>query len=301
MIAVVGGYGVGMTMRVQRAPEAGETVSGGVLSTGPGGKGSNQAIAIARLGHASSIFTAIGDDAAGRDGEDLWAAERVVSAAVMKSDATMAAFITVEASGENRISLAPGALESLDQRDAESYRDTIRDADLLVVSLEVPWAIARRCLEIAREEGTRTLVNPAPARPLEVEDWTLIDVLTPNATEAAILTGDGESSAETLAATIADLGCDVVLTIGEDGAVVADAGGVTSIDAVAVDRVVDTTGAGDAFTAALAVGLVEGMPLRAAAAFAAAAGAHAVTVAEVIPALPTREQITVLLGDKEPA
>lgn len=301
MIAVVGGYGVGMTMRVHRAPEAGETVSGGVLSSGPGGKGSNQAIAIARLGHASSIFTAIGDDAAGRDGEDLWATERVVSAAAMKAEATMAAFITVEASGENRISIAPGALESLTPGDAESYRDSIRDADLLVVSLEVPWATARRCLEIAREEGTRTLVNPAPARSLEVGEWALIDVLTPNATEAAILTGDGESSAETLAATIADLGCDVVLTVGEDGAVVADADGVMRIDAVPVDGVVDTTGAGDAFTAALAVGLVEGMSLRAAAAFAAAAGAHAVTVAEVIPSLPTREQITALLGDKEPA
>ncbi|CAN5462295.1 ribokinase [soil metagenome] len=301
MIAVVGGYGVGMTMRVERAPEAGETVSGGVLSSGPGGKGSNQAIAIARLGHSSSIFTAIGDDSAGRDGEDLWAAERVVSAAVMKSEPTMAAFITVEASGENRISIAPGALESLSPGDVESYRDSIRDADLLVVSLEVPWVIARRCLEIAREEGTRTLVNPAPAHTLEVGDWALIDVLTPNATEAAILTGDGDGSAEGLAGTIAALGCDVVLTVGENGAVVADHEGITRIDPVTVPRVVDTTGAGDAFTAALAVGLVEGMSLRDAARFAAAAGAHAVTVAEVIPALPTREQIAVLLGDKEPA
>lgn len=301
MIAVVGGYGVGMTMRVQRAPEAGETVSGGVLSSGPGGKGSNQAIAIARLGHASSIFTAIGDDSAGRDGEDLWATERVVSAAVMKFEPTMAAFITVDASGENRISIAPGALESLAPRDVDSYRDSIRDADLLVVSLEVPWSIARRCLEIAREEGTRTLLNPAPARSLEVGDWSLIDVVTPNATEAAILTGDGDNDAEALAAMIASLGCDVVLTVGEDGAVVADADGVTRIEPVAVPRVVDTTGAGDAFTAALAVALVEGMSLRAAARFAAAAGAHAVTVAEVIPALPTREQIAVLLGDKEPA
>lgn len=301
MIAVVGGYGVGMTMRVQRAPEAGETVSGGVLTSGPGGKGSNQAIAIARLGHASSIFTAIGDDAAGRDGEDLWATERVVSAAVMKSEPTMAAFITVEASGENRISLAPGALEELTAADAESYRETIREAELLVVSLEVPWVAARRCLEIAREEGTRTLLNPAPGRTLAVADWGLVDVITPNATEAAILTGDGDGEPEALAAAIASLGCDVALTVGERGAIVADQDGVTRIDPVGVARVVDTTGAGDSFTAALAVGLVEGMPLRDAARFAAAAGAHAVTVAEVIPALPTRENISALLGDKEPS
>ena len=302
MIAVVGGYGVGMTMRVDRAPAPGETVTGGVLSVGPGGKGSNQAIGIARLGLESALFTGIGDDAAGRDGEDLWASERVVSAAVMTAAATMTGFIIVEeTSGENSISIAPGALAALTVADVEGFRDTIREADLLVVSLEVPWAVARRALELAREVGTRTLLNPAPAIPLHSDDWALIDVITPNSTEAAILTGDGDGSPMALALRIAERGCDVVLTLGSEGAIVVTGGEVTSIHPLPVSRVVDTTGAGDAFTAALAVALVENQPLAEAALFAAAAGAHAVTIPEVVPSLPRRSDIIAVIGTKEPA
>ena len=313
MIAVVGGYGVGMTMRVDRAPAPGETVTGGVLSVGPGGKGSNQAIGIARLGRESALFTGIGDDAAGRDGEDLWASERVVSAAVMTAAATMTGFIIVEeTSGENSISIAPGALAALTVADIEGFRDTIREADLLVVSLEVPWAVARRALQLAREGGTRTLLNPAPAIPLHSDDWALIDVITPNSTEAAILTGDGDGDGDgdgspmALALRIAEHGCDVVLTLGSEGAIVVTGGEVTRIHPLPVSRVVDTTGAGDAFTAALAVALVENQPLAGAARFAAVAGAHAVTIPEVVPSLPRRSDIIALLdtaqlGTKEPA
>ncbi len=306
MIAVVGGYGVGMTMRLKRAPEAGETVTNGILSVGPGGKGSNQAIAIARLGHAVGLFTGVGRDAAAADARELWSSENVGADAVVTTDAaTMTGFITVDAGGENRIAIAPGALASLVPQDLEAFRATIREADLLVVSLEVPVAVAVRALEIAREEGTRTLLNPAPAAPLNAAQWALVDTVTPNATEARdLLAGrdDRPAAGDALALRLAEhTGCDVVLTLGESGCAVASGGRVRLISPITASSVVDTTGAGDAFTAALAVGLVEGLALEDAAHFAAAAGSLAVAVAEVIPALPTREQVADVLDrhDKE--
>lgn len=300
MIAVVGGYGVGMTMRVDRAPAAGETVTNGVLSVGPGGKGSNQAIAIARLGHPASLFTGIGDDAAGRQAMALWEANGVdASRVVTASGATMTGFITVDAGGENRISIAPGALGSVTAADVEGFRDWIRAADLLVVSLELPLAIGLRALTIAREEATPTLLNPAPAVALSAIDWALVDTVTPNATEAAVLlggAGTGESPERIADALAAATGSTVVLTLGPGGAVINDGTGSLRLAPVADPVVVDTTGAGDAFTAALAVAFVEGLPLPEAVRFASAAGAHAVTIGDVVPSLPDRDQIRSMLG-----
>lgn len=305
MIAVVGGYGVGITMRVERAPEAGETISGGVLTRGPGGKGSNQAIGISRLGHECSLFTAVGSDSAGDEARALWAQESVdFSSVITRGPATMTGFITVDATGENRISIAPGALAALNPADVEGFRAHIRTADLLVVSLEVPWAVAHRALELAREVGTPTLLNPAPAHPLQPSDWQLIDVITPNSSEAALLLGDDFShEPEANAAELARRGdCRVVLTLGSRGAVVADGRSVTRIDPARASAVVDTTGAGDAFTAALAVALVEGHSLADAARWAGTAGAHAVGIGEVVPALPRRRDLSTLTNsyDKEP-
>ncbi len=300
MIAVVGGYGVGMTMRLDRAPDAGETVTNGVLSVGPGGKGSNQAIGIARLGHAVSLFSAVGPDDAARDARALWAAESVDATCVVTTMApTMTGFITVDSQGENRISIAPGALAELTAHDAESFRQSIRSADLLVVSLEVPLAVALRALEVAREEGTRTLLNPAPATRLTAAQWALVDILTPNASEAEALLPDDDrqwESPEHLATELArHTGCEVVLTVGAAGSVVVSRSGAVRVPPMAVQNVADTTGAGDAFTAALAVAVVEGVDLRRAARFATVAGAHAVTIREVVPALPHRDRVTELL------
>jgi ribokinase len=297
MIAVVGGYGVGLTMRVRRAPTPGETVADGILSIGPGGKGSNQAIAISRLGHSAALFTGIGADAAGGDARALWRAEGVDATGVVTTGgATMTGFITVDAAGENRISIAPGALAALTPDDVEAFRGRIRESELLVVSLEVPIGVAVRALAIAREEGTPTLLNPAPAAELSPADWTLVDTVTPNSIEAAMLLGrDGLSPDAAADALAAISGCAVVMTVGADGVIVRDASGSLAVAPVPVAAVVDTTGAGDAFTAALAVGIVEGMPLHDAARFAAAAGAHAVTIDGVVPALPTRDGILALL------
>lgn len=293
-IAVVGSYGVGLTMRVPRLPEAGETLLGGEFDEGPGGKGSNQAIGAARLGADVAFLTAVGDDAFGRDARELWRREGVDArrVAVSASAPTMVGFIIVEPSGENRIVIASGALATMDAATVESFRNEIAEASVLVVSMEIPLPAVVAALRVARESDTLTLLNPAPAQPLPDEAWALVDVITPNQTEAPILLGRSGGSDEELATALRDrTGGRVVLTRGSQGALIVDDAGSRTVPPHPVTDVVDTTGAGDSFTAALAVALGEGASLDDAASFAAAAGAHAVTIAGVIPALPTRDQI----------
>jgi ribokinase len=301
-ICVVGSYGVGMTMYVDRVPTAGETVSGGRLALGPGGKGSNQAVAAARLGAKVSLLTALGDDSFGQDARALWAREGVDHRYVVTTPAaTMAGFILVEASGENRIAIAPGALDELAPAHVENFRPEITSADVVVVSLEIPLETAVAALRIARQEGVTTLLNPAPAQKLPDEAWPYIDVLTPNATEAAILAGSGtvmdpDASVDALRTRFAGT---IVLTLGGAGALLDDGARRIGVPPVMPRAVVDTTGAGDAFTGALAVELARHTDLTVAVRQAAAAGAWAVGIAEVIPALPQPADIESLLADSE--
>lgn len=301
-IAIVGSYGVGLTMRAERVPQAGETLTGGVFASGHGGKGSNQAVAAARLGADVSLLTAVGPDAFGEQARELWrnegiAADKVITAAA----ATMVGVILVEPSGENRIVIAPGALAELSAAEVDSFEDEIAAADLLVTGFEIPVEAARRALQLARRHGVRTLLNPAPApdRPFDAELWSLVDVVTPNQTEAAHLTGEpGLDSPQACAAAIRRHFTGVsVLTLGGAGCLVDEPGAEPRlVPAVAAAQVVDTTGAGDAFTGALAVALARGDALDAAVRFACAAGAHAVGVAEVIPSLPRPADLTALLA-----
>lgn len=295
-IAIVGGYGVGMTMRVADAPLAGETVAGGELSISHGGKGSNQAVAAARLGAKVALLTAVGADPAADAARAFWASEGIVADRVAVSDRpTMTGFIVVDASGENRIAIAPGALDDLSVTAVESFREDIRTAEMLIVSLEIPVAAAIAALRIAREEGTRTLLNPAPASLLPDDVWPLVDVLTPNHSEAAALLGERREGLDDPVEAARELqkrfGGIVVLTAGAEGVYVDDGADDFRVPAIAIDRVVDTTGAGDAFTAALGVALAEGIALLPAVRLATAAGAHAVTIADVIPSLATRGQL----------
>ena len=296
-VAVVGSYGVGLTMRLPRVPVAGETIAGGEFSSGHGGKGSNQAVGAARLGADVAFLTAIGADTMGDGALALWRAEGVdASATVTVQDAaTMVGMILVEPSGENRIVIATGALDQLSAEHVRSFRGRLADADIAVVSLEIPLGTAVAALRTAREAGTKTLLNPAPAQRLPDNAWDHIDVLTPNRSEAAILLDhdpDAPESASELAAQLHARGVGtVVITLGAEGALIHDAAGPRTIPAVAARSVVDTTGAGDSFTAALAVALAEGRSIDAATEFAARAGAHTVSVAEVIPALPHRDDL----------
>jgi ribokinase len=293
-VAVAGGYGVGLTMQLPRFPGAGETVTGGVLSTGHGGKGSNQAVGAARLGAEVCLLTAVGHDAAGADAVAMWADEGIDAGAVLRTEAaTMTGFILLDSSGENSIAIAPGALDLLRPEDAEGFRSRIAAADIVLVSLEIPLAVAARVLEIAAEEGVPTILNPAPAPgPLPASVWRHVTYATPNRSEARTLLGGEARMPIELADDLRGLsGSTVIMTLGEDGAVVASPGGHVAIDPVRAAAVVDTTGAGDAFNAALAVALAGGAHLAAAATWAARAGSHAVAHPGVLPGLPTRADL----------
>jgi ribokinase len=273
-VAIVGSYGVGLTVELDRVPEAGETVVGRTFRADHGGKGSNQAVGCARLGAQVDFLTAIGDDTFGHEAVALWQAENVRAEAILTASATMTAPIFVEPSGENRIVVVPGALAELSRAHVDMFAERIAAADVCVVQLEIPVDTALYALEIARAAGVRTILNPAPApaEPITAE----VDYLTPNETEAPSVRGAQGT---------------LVLTLGAQGARLGD-------ERVPAFRasVLDTTGAGDAFTAAFAVALGEGCADLEAVRWGCAAGAHMVERAGVIPGLPTRAQLEARLG-----
>lgn len=300
-IAVVGSYNVGLTMQVPRFPVPGETVIGRDFEEGGGGKGSNQAIAAARLGAESLFVGKVGADKYADDARALWNREGVVVNYVREDpDAhTGAGFVIVDEDGENEITVAPGANETLSAADVRDAGAAIDRADVLLVQMEIPDEPIRAAVDAAAEAGVDVVFNPAPAREIHPDVLARVDYLAPNQNEARILVGDdpdADRSDEAVAKELLDLGIDtIVMTRGADGALVADDGGITRIPSWSVD-VRDTTGAGDSFNSAFAVALAEGRPVKDATAFACAAGALAVTAAEVIPGLPTREAVEELLS-----
>lgn len=296
MIAVVGSYGAGLTMRTDRMPVAGETLSSGVFSAGHGGKGSNQAVAAARLGSEVSFLTAIGEDDFGVQAVGLWREAGIDASHVVRTDAaTMVAVILVEPSGENRIVIAPGALDRLTPGHVDAFAAKIASSRLLVVSLEIPLPVAMAALKTAREAGVPTLLNPAPAQKLPTRVWEWVDVFTPNASEMRTVLGldpDAAVAEDDLVDELRQVYSGaVVVTLGSGGALVDDGVRRFRVPPVAIDEVVDTTGAGDAFTGALAHRLESGDGLEAAVKVAAAAGAYSVGLAEVIPSIPTTTQL----------
>jgi ribokinase len=268
-VAVVGSYGVGLTVELDRVPEAGETVVGRAFRTDHGGKGSNQAVGAARLGAEVDFLTAIGDDTFGHEAIALWRAEGVQAQPVVADSPTMTAPILVEPSGQNRIVIVPGALAELSRAHVDAFAERIGRADICVVQLEIPVDTALYALEVARRAGVRTILNPAPAPPAPIAPE--VDYVTPNETEEEAVRGARAT---------------LVLTLGDEGAEI-DGTRVPAFPA----SVVDTTGAGDAFTAAFAVALAEGVPELDAVRWGCAAGAHMVEHAGVVPGLPTRAEL----------
>jgi ribokinase len=295
-VAVAGGFGVGMTMVAPRFPGPGETLGGATFALGPGGKGSNQAVAARRLGAEVSLFTAVGSDPFAAIGRELWDREGVDTGAVKVVDApTMVGTIIVDSTGENRIIVASGALDVLTPDDVSRFASSVRTADMCVVSLEIPVPVAVAVLRLARALGVTTLLDPAPATVLPVEVWAAVDVLTPNRVEAAMLVGcDANAPPEELADRLREVFSGVLaLTLGGNGVLVDDGRDRRVVPSPKPSRVVDTTGAGDAFAGALAVAWAEGRPLCEAVRVAAAAGAHAVGIAEVVPSLPSRADLDI--------
>ena len=296
-ITVVGSYATGLTMKVQRLPCTGETLLGTGYRVDYGGKGSNQAVGSARLGAKVNFVARIGKDAFGEMALRLYRDEGIDVAHLKQTDGapTGVGFITVEAaSGNNCIVIDPGANELLTADDISDCSAAFESASVVLTQLEIPVATAEAALRLGRAGGAITILNPAPVRLLPLSILQLIDVLTPNQVEAKVLTGrspDAVIEPEQLARELIRSGVkQVVVTLGERGALIVTTSSSTYFPAVAMSAV-DTTGAGDAFNAGLATALASGASLEAAVQFAVVTGGLAVTKEGVIPSLPSCDEI----------
>jgi ribokinase len=298
-VFVVGSINQDFVMYVERRPEPGETVTDARLATHNGGKGANQAAAAALLGASVVFLGRVGDDGFGEPLVQSLADKGVDTSLIEAApdSSTGTAFITVTPDGENTITVAPGANRRLTTDGVDTASESIGEARVLVVQMEVPNEVVLRAVEVAAGSRTRALVNLAP--PFEVPRTLLekLDPLVVNEHEAAFLLGEkveGVDGALSAAPEILALGPkSAVITVGEAGAVFADGESTQHLPAPKVD-VVDTTGAGDAFVGALAAQLAQGASLEEAVAYAVRAGAAAVTKEGAQGALPTPETVEAL-------
>jgi ribokinase len=292
-IVVVGSFMMDLVVRAPRRPAKGETLVGTDFGIFPGGKGFNQAVAAARLGADVTMVGRIGQDMFGDLFMEALQAEGIDTRFVIR-DAEAGTGVgtpVVDADGDNSIVIIPRANMRLTPEDVDQAADVIRGADVLMLQLEVPIPASQRAAAIASAANTKVLLNPAPAAPMPPEFVALADVIAPNETEATMITGlavEGEHGPRAVADALRRAGCKaIVVTLGSRGAWVAADSQHLLIPAFEVD-VVDTTAAGDAFCAGLAVALAEGRTLQEAARSGNGAGALATTVAGTSPAMPQR-------------
>jgi ribokinase len=285
-----------LVVRSPRIPVSGETILGGDFLMVPGGKGANQAVAVAKLG-AQAVFVArLGDDVFGRRSLENFRKENVDTRYVILTPDTPSgvALITVDDAGHNAIVVAPGANARLAPADVQQAQAEIRAAGAVVAQLEVPLATVQRAAELARQAGVTFVLNPAPACRLPPALLALVTVLTPNEIEAETLTGikvvDEKSAGAAADRLLAAGPKAVIVTMGALGFLLAEG---STREYIAAERVnvVDTTAAGDAFTGSLAVGLGQGRNLHDSALFANRAAALSVTRMGAQPSMPTREEV----------
>jgi ribokinase len=304
-VFVLGSFVADVAFRSARLPAWGETLMGSAFALGPGGKGSNQAVACARAGAPTHFMSRLGNDAFGKLARDLWA-EAGVEASLTKNCDTptgAAAILIDELTGQNAIVIVPGACFTLTVAEVEAAAQEIHAAGVFLTQLELPLAVVERGLALARAAGIPTILNPAPApvASLPPQMLALADFVIPNETEAALLTGlrvESLEDAKLAAKKLQSLGArNVILTLGEKGALVVTADGEeTVVPAFDAGRVLETTGAGDAFCGALAAAMAEGQPLLDAVRFGCAAAGISVTRAGTAPSMPQRAEIDALLA-----
>lgn len=300
-IVILGIFVADLAFRAGRMPRIGETIEGDGFKMGPGGKGSNQAVAAARAGGDVTFITRLGADAFGRLARDTWAADGIaVAATESDTDPTGAAFIYVDSkTGDNAIIVVPGAAAEISVAILDGAADTIRSAGVFLTQLEQPLAAARRGLEIARSAGVTTILNPAPAQPLSDDLYALCDYLTPNETEASALTGIAVASvddARRAGNVLLDKGIGTALiTLGAGGSLLHTRDASIHIPPYNAGPAVETAGAGDAFNGAFAAALTAGRTPVDAAHFASAAAGISVTRPGTAPSMPRLNEIKALL------
>lgn len=295
-IVVIGSLNMDIVLTMSRMPQMGETVAGRHIAYVPGGKGANQAVGCAKLGVNTAMVGAVGGDSFGRqllgNMNDCGVRTDAVSVISDTSTGTAAIFHTKE---DNCIVVVPGANDSVTPEFVECHRSLIQGADLVLVQLEIPIPAVRRALELAREAGARTMLNPAPVQPEAEQVLALADVLTPNETEFALLCGRDADTEEALREQMRNwqhkYSQRLVVTRGKVGASFLDERGeLCTVPSLPV-QVVDTTGAGDTLNAALGVGLVSGWSFREALEYAVKAASLSVRKFGAQGGMPTREEM----------
>ena len=301
-IVILGIFVADTAYRADRQPRMGETILGTSFVLGPGGKGSNQAVAAAMAGGDVTFISRLGKDAFADIARATWAKAGVKSAITEDAESyTGAAYIFVEnATGNNAIIVAAGAAGRIAVADVDASRPLIEGAKVFITQLEQPIPAARRALEIARAAGVKTILNPAPAAPLGDDILALCDFVTPNESETESLTGlpvttiaEAEKAADALLAR--GVGA-CIITLGERGALYRDRDRSVHVPVISAGKVLDTTGAGDAFNGGFAVALTEGRDVVDAVRFGCATAGISVTRAGTAPAMPSRAEIDALLA-----
>jgi len=295
-ICVVGSLNMDLCVETPRIPGRGETILGGGFFTSPGGKGANQAVAAAKLGAGVTMIGCVGGDAFGAQLTESLRGCGVDTRHIraLPGAATGVAVVVLEGR-DNRIIIAPGANALLSPRDVSGLEQVIAKSDMLVLQLEIPLETARQAMELARARGVKVLLDPAPAARLSADFLALADVVTPNESECALLTGlpcDTPAQVEPAAKALLRMGVPrVVVTLGGSGVLYTSGETAARRPALPV-QVADTTAAGDSFTGALAVALADGADFDGAIGFALAAAALTVTRKGAQNSLPGLEEVT---------
>ena len=301
-ITVLGSFVADLAFRTRKIPFWGETVLGSGFALGPGGKGSNQAVAARRLGHQVTFISKLGRDPFGDLARRTYEQDGIDAQYVFesRSDPTGAATIIIdEARGENAIVVVPGACYEVTPAEIDLARARIADSAAFLTQLELRIPSVEHGLRVARELGVPTILNPAPAVPLPPSIFPLCDYLTPNESEAAAIADVPVTSvaqADRAAQAILDRGArNVIVTLGDQGALVKNERLTEHLPAAIAGPVVETTGAGDAFNGGFAVALAEGKDIVAATRFACAVAGISVTRHGTAASMPTRAEVDSLL------
>jgi ribokinase len=300
-LVVVGSLNMDLVVRAPRHPRPGETLIGSQFQTFPGGKGANQAVAAARLGATVRLIGRVGKDAFG-DALLQTVRQDGVDTSFIYCDpqaASGVALITLDEAGQNTIVVASGANMRVSPKDIQQAEVAFEGANLLLMQLECPLEAVEAAADLAQQRGIPVVLNPAPARPLPASLLAKVDYLLPNQSELQLL-AEGEVNVSAAAACLLKNGVrNLVVTLGEEGALLVTANTEQKFDAYKVP-VVDTVAAGDAFTAAFCVALMEGKSLPEAVQWGNAAGAIAVTRPGAQPSMPKREELIRFLKERQP-
>jgi ribokinase len=300
-IVILGVFVADTAYRASRQPKIGETIIGNEFSLGPGGKGSNQAVAAALAGGNVHFISRLGKDDFANMAISLWEKSGITPHVTQYSDSyTGAAYIFIEdKTGNNAIIVSPGAAANINDDDITANRELIQGSRVFMTQLEQSLDAAGTALSFAKEGGAITILNPAPAQPLGENILKLCDFVTPNEIEAEQITGTPVKSindAEIAAGKLLEKGASAaVITLGEQGALFKDNNQIIHQPSYEVGPVVETTGAGDAFNGGLAVALAEEMPIDKALRFACATASISVTRQGTAPSMPDRHEIDTLI------